>query len=41
MTPPRIAAVLTIGGSAASLLGAAIGVPTVFTQGHPGSDGHS
>jgi hypothetical protein len=35
MTPHRIAAVLTIGGSAVFLLGAAIGVPTVFTQRHP------
>ena len=35
MTPHRIAAVLTIGGSAVFLLGAAIGVPTVFTQRDP------
>jgi hypothetical protein len=32
MTPDRLAAILTIAGSAAFLAGAAIGVPAVFTQ---------
>jgi hypothetical protein len=35
MTADRLAAVLTAGGSAVFLLGAAIGVPTVFTQRDP------
>ena len=35
MTPDRLAAVLTVGGSAVFLLGAAVGVPAVFTQRDP------
>lgn len=35
MTPDRLAAVLTVGGSAVFLLGAAVGVPAVFTQPDP------
>jgi hypothetical protein len=35
MTPYRFAAVLIVGGSAIFLLGAAIGVPTVFMQRDP------
>jgi hydrogenase/urease accessory protein HupE len=35
MTPHRLAAVLLVGGSATFLLGAAIGVPTVFTNREP------
>jgi hypothetical protein len=35
VTPARLAAVLIVGGSAVFLLGAAVGVPAIFTQDDP------